>query len=231
MSRENDHIILNVDSDNRRIELNLFKESTIIEIIDELIDKKEIIIEKILEIFNDKNNNYEANLVYIDIIGKVFNDNERSVIEKTLKVGMENLLSNIIIEFVDTEKELGLFSIKELFEKDENISNTKYIKHSIRSGIREEYLGSVVLLGDLNSGGQLIASGNIIVLGTLRGLAHAGATGNKKAFVGAKEVENAQVRIADKIIELGLYEENTILSIKDDKIVVEVKEKKDYKRI
>ena len=101
---ENDHIILNVDSDNRRIELNLFKESTIIEIIDELIDKKEIIIEKILEIFNDKNNNYEANLVYIDIIGKVFNDNERSVIEKTLKVGMENLLSNIIIEFVDTEK-------------------------------------------------------------------------------------------------------------------------------
>mgnify|MGYP000292205647 FL=1 len=228
---ENDHIILNVDSDNRRIELNLFKESTIIEIIDELIDKKEIIIEKILEIFNDKNNNYEANLVYIDIIGKVFNDNERSVIEKTLKVGMENLLSNIIIEFVDSEKELGLFSIKELFEKDENISNTKYIKHSIRSGIREEYLGSVVLLGDLNSGGQLIASGNIIVLGTLRGLAHAGATGNKKAFVGAKEVENAQVRIADKIIELGLYEENTILSIKDDKIVVEVKEKKDYKRI
>ena len=228
---ENDHIILNVDSDNRRIELNLFKESTIIEIIDELIDKKEIIIEKILEIFNDKNNNYEANLVYIDIIGKVFNDNERSVIEKTLKIGMENLLSNIIIEFVDTEKELGLFSIKELFEKDENISNTKYIKHSIRSGIREEYLGSVVLLGDLNSGGQLIASGNIIVLGTLRGLAHAGATGNKKAFVGAKEVENAQVRIADKIIELGLYEENTILSIKDDKIVVEVKEKKDYKRI
>ena len=228
---ENDHIILNVDSDNRRIELNLFKESTIIEIIDELIDKKEIIIEKILEIFNDKNNNYEANLVYIDIIGKVFNDNERSVIEKTLKVGMENLLSNIIIEFVDSEKELGLFSIKELFEKDENISNTKYIKHSIRSGIREEYLGSVVLLGDLNSGGQLIASGNIIVLGTLRGLAHAGATGNKKAFVGAKEVENAQVRIADKIIELGLYEENTILSIKDDKIVVEVKEKKVYKRI
>jgi len=71
---ENDHIILNVDSDNRRIELNLFKESTIIEIIDELIDKKEIIIEKILEIFNDKNNNYEVNLVYIDIIGKVFND-------------------------------------------------------------------------------------------------------------------------------------------------------------
>lgn len=228
---ENDHIILNVDSDNRRIELNLFKESTIIDIIDELIDKKEIIIEKILEIFNDKNNNYEANLVYIDIIGKVFNDNERSVIEKTLKVGMENLLSNIIIEFVDSEKELGLFSIKELFEKDENISNTKYIKHSIRSGIREEYLGSVVLLGDLNSGGQLIASGNIIVFGTLRGLAHAGATGNKRAFVGAKEVENAQVRIADKIIELGLYEENTILSIRDDKIVVEVKERKDYKRI
>ena len=38
-------------------------------------------------------------------------------------------------------------------------------------------------------------------------------------------------RIADKIIELGLYEENTLLSIKNDKIVVESKEKKDYKRV
>ena len=62
-------------------------------------------------------------------------------------------------------------------------------------------------------------------------MAHAGATGNQKAFVAAKEVENAQVRIADKIIELGLYEENTLLSIKNDKIVVESKEKKDYKRV
>ena len=50
---ENDHIILNVDSDNRRIELNLFKEITIIEIIDELIDKKEIII-----VYDDKIKEY-----------------------------------------------------------------------------------------------------------------------------------------------------------------------------
>ena len=228
---ENDNIILNVDSDNRKIKLNIFKESTIIDIISELLDKKDVIKENILQIFNNENNNYEVNLVYIEISGRDFNESEKELFQKTLKVGLENLLSNIIIEFEDASKELGLFSIDELFEKDEEISNTKYIKHSIRSGIREEYLGSVVLLGDLNNGGQLIASGNIIILGALRGLAHAGATGNKKAFVGAKEIENAQVRRADKIIELGLYEENTLLSIKNDKIVVESKEKKDYKRV
>lgn len=228
---ENDNIILNVDSNNRKIEINLAKESTILDIISDLIDKKEKIIESVLEIFNEKNANYEVNLVYIEIKGKVLDENEKEIIEKILKKNCDNILSNIIIGFLGNEKELGLFSIDEIFEKDQDVSNTKYIKHSIRSGIREEYFGSVVLLGDLNNGGQLIASGNIIILGALRGLAHAGATGNKKAFVGAKEIENAQVRIADKIIELGLYEENTLLTIKNDKIVVESKEKKDYKKV
>ena len=136
---ENDNIILNVDSDNRRIKLNIFKESTIIDIISELLDKKDVIKENILQIFNSENNNYEVNLVYIEISGRDFNESEKELFQKTLKVGLENLLSNIIIEFEDDSKELGLFSIDELFEKDEEISNTKYIKHSIRSGIREEY--------------------------------------------------------------------------------------------
>ena len=137
---ENDNIILNVDSDNRKIKLNIFKESTIIDIISELLDKKDVIKENILKIFNNKNNNYEVNLVYIEISGRDFNEKEKELFQKTLKVGLENLLSNIIIEFEDASKELGLFSIDELFEKDEEISNTKYIKHSIRSGIREEYI-------------------------------------------------------------------------------------------
>jgi probable septum site-determining protein minC len=228
---ENESIILNVDSDNRKIEINLLKESTILDIISDLIDKKEEIMDSANEIVNTENTNFEVNLVYIEIKGKILDENEKEIIEKILKKDCESILNNIIIRFPGNEKELGLFSIDEIFERNEDVSNTKYIKHSIRSGIREEYFGSVVLLGDLNNGGQLVASGNIIVLGALRGLAHAGATGNKKAFVGSKEIENAQVRIADKIIELGLYEENTILTIKNDKIVVESKEKKDYKRI
>ena len=94
---ENDNIILNVDSDNRKIKLNIFKESTIIDIISELLDKKDVIKENILQIFNNENNNYEVNLVYIEISGRDFNEKEKELFQKTLKVGLENLLSNIII--------------------------------------------------------------------------------------------------------------------------------------
>ena len=62
-------------------------------------------------------------------------------------------------------------------------------------------------------------------------MAHAGATGNQKAFVAAKEVENAQVRIADKIKELVIHKENTLLHIDYGNIVIDSKEKKDYKKI
>lgn len=76
----------------------------------------------------------------------------------------EEVLEKIIIEFEYINKELGLSTINNIFEIEQNISNTKYIKTSIRSGVKEEYIGSVVLIGDLNNGGQLIASGNIIIL-------------------------------------------------------------------
>ena len=68
---ENESIILNVDSDNRKIEINLLKESTILDIISDLIDKKEEIMDSANEIINTENTNFEVNLVYIEIKGKI----------------------------------------------------------------------------------------------------------------------------------------------------------------
>lgn len=56
---------------------------------------------------------------------------------------------------------------------------------------------SVIILGDVDFGATVVSKGNIIVLGTIRGSVHAGAAGNKKAFVVALSMKPQLLRIAD----------------------------------
>lgn len=76
---------------------------------------------------------------------------------------------------------------------------SKIIPKTIRSGQRIEFEGNVVIKGDINPGGEVIATGDIIVLGVLRGIAHAGAGGNESAEVIAFEFQPVQLRIAGLI--------------------------------
>ena len=100
----------------------------------------------------------------------------------------------------------------------------------MRSGNRIEFEGSVVILGDLNAGAEVIAEDNIVVLGTIRGLAHAGAKGNKKAIIAASSIEAPQIRIANIVKEMERaedtdeYVEDTIKTrayVEDKEIVLE----------
>ncbi|GAA0718619.1 septum site-determining protein MinC [Clostridium malenominatum] len=66
---------------------------------------------------------------------------------------------------------------------------TKFIRRTIRSGQVINYVGNVVIVGDVNSGAEIYAGGNVIVLGALRGHVHAGKGGNEKAIVAAFSLE------------------------------------------
>lgn len=72
-------------------------------------------------------------------------------------------------------------------------------KGNLRSGMSLEYDGTIVLLGDVNPGAQIKASGNIIVLGALKGIAHAGCLGEPEAYVFALNMNPIQLRIGDLI--------------------------------
>ncbi len=50
-----------------------------------------------------------------------------------------------------------------------------FYKGSIRSGQKMEFEGSLVILGDVNAGAEVLAEDNVVILGILRGMAHAGA--------------------------------------------------------
>jgi septum site-determining protein MinC len=74
-----------------------------------------------------------------------------------------------------------------------------WIKRTVRSGVRLEYEGNVVVLGDVNPGAEIVASGSVIVWGRLRGVVHAGAQGDKAAVVCALDLSPTQLRIATEI--------------------------------
>ena len=72
-----------------------------------------------------------------------------------------------------------------------------YLQMTVRSGIEIRHSGTVVVLGDLNPGGIVVADGDILVWGRLRGIAHAGAGGNFQCLIMALQMEPTQLRIAD----------------------------------
>jgi septum site-determining protein MinC len=78
-------------------------------------------------------------------------------------------------------------------------SDTLMISRTIRSGQSLSHPGSIVLIGDVNPGGEVFAKGNVIVWGTLAGLVHAGNCGDEKAFIIALQLIPTQLRIAHHI--------------------------------
>jgi septum site-determining protein MinC len=77
--------------------------------------------------------------------------------------------------------------------------STLYHRGTLRGGQTLHNLGNIIVIGDVNPGAELIASGDIVVFGSLRGVAHAGAQGDGGARVVALELAPTQLRIATKI--------------------------------
>ena len=74
-----------------------------------------------------------------------------------------------------------------------------YLQTTVRSGIEIRHPGTIVILGDANPGSSLIAEGDILVWGCLRGTAYAGAAGNSQCRIMALHMEPTQLRIANKL--------------------------------
>jgi septum site-determining protein MinC len=72
-------------------------------------------------------------------------------------------------------------------------------QRTLRSGHSLIYPGHVIVIGDVNPGAEIIAGGNILVWGRLRGTVHAGAGGDEEAVVCALDLSPTQLRIAEVI--------------------------------
>lgn len=72
-------------------------------------------------------------------------------------------------------------------------------RRTLRSGFSLQHTGHVIIIGDVNPGAEIIAGGNVLVWGRLRGMVHAGAEGDETAVVCALDLAPTQLRIAGQI--------------------------------
>ena len=199
------------------VSINLRKDEILIKLSEDATQEQ--IVMELKKKLTELKKLYKDEKTPIRVTGKILKNKEIEEIQELIKDKID-----VEIDF-DTPKSLGLSSIKKTFAKEIAVSETKFHRGSLRSGQKLETEGSLVIIGDVNSGAEVMASDNILVLGALRGLAHAGAKGNKQAIIAAGLFDAVQVRIANIVKEIDRDEEplhkQAYLSVIDDKIIIE----------
>ena len=199
------------------VSINLKKDEVVIKIDDDAIQRK--IVSELTKKLKELKKMYQEEKTPIRVTGKVLTNKELEEIKKVIKKEID-----VDVKF-DTPTTLGLHSITRSFKRDVGKSETTFHRGSLRSGQKLEVEGSVVVIGDVNSGAEVIAADNIAVIGNLRGLAHAGAKGNKDAIIAASSLDVVQLRISNIVREIDREEEgireHAFVYVDEDKIVIE----------
>ena len=97
------------------------------------------------------------------------------------------------------------------------------LMRGVRSGQKLNIRGNAIVMGDINPGGEIVATGSILVMGCCRGLLHAGAEGDKSVYILAYTLAAQQMRIADHVSTLPEDLSDTplkIVMLKDDNVVI-----------
>ena len=117
-----------------------------------------------------------------------------------LDIISENSDLNIVC-VIDNDELREKYFKKAVEDKLEELSSHtgQFYKGTLRSGQMLESDSSLIILGDVNPGAKVIAKGNVIILGALKGNVYAGADGNEDSFVVALFMAPIQIRIGDTI--------------------------------
>ena len=109
-------------------------------------------------------------------------------------------------------------------DSEEARQEAVYLRRTLRSGRSVRHTGHVIVVGDVNAGAEIVADGDVVVWGHLRGTVHAGASGDVEAVVCALELSPTQLRIADLIAVSPAHRGEArpeLARIKDRRIVAE----------
>ncbi len=112
---------------------------------------------------------------------------------------VEDLLKKYNTKILGYKYREGSKKKKARIEEVKGKKTLKILNKTIRSGQNIEYDGDILIIGDVNPDAYVIASGSIIVMGTLRGIVHAGANGDETAVIMALKLRPQQLRIASYV--------------------------------
>lgn len=208
-----------------------------VEVMVESVDSELVIDLKTLGSFADMKTELERNLHAIDnyLMGNwvSIDVGSKSITERQLRE-MEDILLEHGFHLKDLinnnssglNHETRRIPINPGEEEIPDSNDTVLIHRNLRSGQKCFSKGNMVVLGDINPGAEIIAGGNILVMGALRGMAHAGAFGDEKAVIAAYRLSPTQLRIANHITrppdgEAILITNPELARIRAGKVVIE----------
>lgn len=135
-------------------------------------------------------------------IGLSFEGRDLSEAEECELVDLISRNTSIeVVCIIDKDESHDKFFADKLqeFEDSQAGRTGEFYKGTLRSGQVIECESSLIVLGDVNPGAKIIAKGNIVVLGSLKGNAYAGAAGDENAFVAALDMDPVQIKIGNII--------------------------------
>jgi septum site-determining protein MinC len=127
--------------------------------------------------------------VKVEVGNRYLTDDQREEIKDLIRQKKNLVVDDIESNVVTKEEVMRL--------KAENEVVT--VARIVRSGQVLDVPGDLLLIGDVNPGGTVMAGGNIYIMGSLKGIAHAGVSGNDQAVIAASSMNPSQLRISDCI--------------------------------
>ena len=124
----------------------------------------------------------------------------------------------------DRKEELLFHQAVDKAMEEKDAEDGWFYRGTLRSGQVLESEHSIVIIGDVNPGANVTSKGNIVALGSLRGIAYAGATGDRNCFVAALVMKPIQVKIADKMARSAITKRVDDAEYKLDPKIAYVKE-------
>ena len=155
------------------------------------------ILEEVEKKFKESSDFLGEAQVAVSFDGRKLTEEQEAILLECIK---ENSKLQVVC-LIDEDKQREELFNQTLNEKlmAMNANSGQFFKGNLRSGPVMEFEPSVVILGDINVGAQVVSTGNVIVLGSLYGTVYAGAAGKENAFIVALKMNPMQIRISDVI--------------------------------
>ena len=165
-------------------------------VLDDVLPFPEI-LEEVEKKFKESSNFLGEAQVAVSFDGRKLTEEQEAILLECIK---ENSKLQVVC-LIDEDKQREELFNQTLNEKlmAMNANSGQFFEGNLRSGQVMEFETSVVILGDINVGAQVVSTGNVIVLGSLYGTVYAGAAGKENAFIVALKMNPMQIRISDVI--------------------------------
>lgn len=162
--------------------------------------------------FKDTENFFGDEKLAISFEGRFLTEEQQEELVEIIQQNCDLHIVCIMEENIEQENRFKKSVTDTLMEFDS--STGQFYKGNLRSGQSLEFEKSVVIIGDVNAGASIVSKGNIVILGSLRGSAFAGACGKKTSFVVALDMQPLQIRIADVMARASDEDSNKKLESK-----------------